>query len=146
MLAAAVDRDDVRVVERGGEPGVGLEARDRAGVLGVLRRDDLQRETAVEIRIARPAYDPDPAAIEHSLDAVSGKGSARFQIGERRCGTIADVSHDGTLAGRSALPSEAVRRPLREYQRVGQHGDGLQVAGTVAAPRHPGERAARDPG
>ena len=51
LLAAAVDRDDVRVLERRREPRLGLEAGDGRRVLGVLRGDDLQRDGPVELGI-----------------------------------------------------------------------------------------------
>jgi hypothetical protein len=77
-LAAAVDRDDVRVLERGRQPRLGLEARDRVRVLGVLGRDDLQRHGAVQVGIRRLVDDAHAAAVEHPLDAIARELRARL--------------------------------------------------------------------
>jgi hypothetical protein len=49
-LAGVVDRDDVRVLEGGGDPRLALEALAEALRLGVLRGDDLDRGAAPELR------------------------------------------------------------------------------------------------
>ena len=49
-LARVVDRDDVRMLERGRHPRLGQEALPERDVLGELRREQLQRDVAVERR------------------------------------------------------------------------------------------------
>ena len=88
VLAAAVDRDDVGVLQRGREPGLGLEAGDRVRVLGVLGRDDLQRHGAVQLRVGGLVDHAHAAAIEHALDAVAGKLGARLESGQAVDGFI----------------------------------------------------------
>ena len=45
-LSGFVDRDDVRVVERGGELGLGQEPLPEVAVLGQLGREELQGDLA----------------------------------------------------------------------------------------------------
>ena len=93
VFAAAVDRDDVRVLQRGRQPRLGLEAGHRVGVLGVLRRDDLQRHGAVELGVGRLVDDPHPAAVEHPLDRVARELRARLQSRQ----AVSRLIHRATL-------------------------------------------------
>ena len=92
-LAAAMDRDDVRVLERGRQARLGLEAGDRVRVLGVLGRDDLQRHGAVQIGVGGLVDDAHPAAIEHALDAVARELRARLEPGQ----AIGGLVHPGAM-------------------------------------------------
>ena len=101
ILAAAVDRNDVRVLERCREPSLRLEAPHGIGVLRVLGRDDLERDGPVEVLVGRSIDDTHPAAIEHALDAIARKDRTGLQ---NRQATTALI-HD-------AIPGGPLRRPL----------------------------------
>ena len=63
VRAEVVDREDVRMRERGDGLGLALEARERVGVRGQLRGEDLDGDLAVELRVARAvdlAHPPAP--------------------------------------------------------------------------------------
>ena len=64
MLEEVEQRDDVRVVERGGQPRLADEAlRERRIV--ALEVEALQHHLAVEGRLADEIHDRHPAACEH---------------------------------------------------------------------------------
>ena len=62
LLARRVDRDHVRVVDRGGDLALAPEARAELVVLGLLGRDHLQRDLALEALVERAVDDAHPAA------------------------------------------------------------------------------------
>ena len=51
-VADVVDAADVRMVQRGDGPRLALEARARIGIAGDVTRQDLDRDRAIEPRIA----------------------------------------------------------------------------------------------
>ena len=54
VLAVVVDRDDVRVAQRGGGLGLLAEARREVGVAQVLGAEELERDVATEpVSVAR---------------------------------------------------------------------------------------------
>ena len=65
-----VDGGDVRVVERGEQMRLALEAPQAVGVLGHLRRQDLDRDVAVEVRVGRAVDLAHPAGAERRGDPV----------------------------------------------------------------------------
>ena len=71
VLAGVVDRDDVRMVERGGELRLAQEALSEAPVLGQLRCEQLEGDLAVERKVVGPVDDAHPAAAEQRLDPVA---------------------------------------------------------------------------
>ena len=79
VLAGLVDRDHVRMVERGGEAWLAQEAGTERLVLGQLRRDQLQRDRALERQVDRPVDDAHAAAADQRLDPVAGEGRARSE-------------------------------------------------------------------
>jgi hypothetical protein len=70
-LADLVDVEHVRVLDRGLEPRLPLEARDERGVLGELRSQDLQRDRALQRGLDRLVDDAHPAAAQHPLDLIA---------------------------------------------------------------------------
>ena len=79
-LAGVVDRDDVRVVDRGGQPGLAQEALAEALVLRELGREDLQRDRPFEREVVGAVDDPHPAPADQRLDPVAGELAARSAI------------------------------------------------------------------
>jgi hypothetical protein len=78
--AEVVDREDVRMRERGDGLGLALEARERVGVGGQLRGEDLDGDVAVELRVAGAVDLAHPAGAERREDFVgpeTGPGSQR---------------------------------------------------------------------
>ena len=71
VLAGLVDRDDVRVVERGGDPRLALEASAETWVLGQLGRDELERDVAVELLLVGEVDDAHAATADQPLDLAS---------------------------------------------------------------------------
>ena len=106
-LLEPVDRGDVRVVERGEEVRLALEAREALGVLRHLRRQHLDRDVAAEVRVGGAVDLAHPAGAEGGGDPV-----VRQRLADQRglpSGTNA-VNCSGNV-GRSA-PAE-VRRIIR---------------------------------
>jgi hypothetical protein len=71
--ARLVDRDDARVLERGGEPRLVEEAHPEALVLGQFGRDQLQRDRPPERQVGRSVDDAHPSAADHRLDLIAGE-------------------------------------------------------------------------
>ncbi len=69
-LAGVVDGDDVRMLERCREPRLAQEALAERAVRGELRREQLQRDVAVEREIVRAVDDAHPTAPDDRLDPV----------------------------------------------------------------------------
>src|SRR5947208_12422357 len=72
-FAGGLDRDDRRVVERRGEPRLPQEALPEADVARELRRQQLQRDVALERKLVRAIDDAHASASEQRVDAVSGE-------------------------------------------------------------------------
>ncbi len=70
-LAAVVDRDDVRVVERGGVLGLAAEALDELVVVPVTAVEDLDRDAAAELLVLGEVDVGHPAGAELALDPVA---------------------------------------------------------------------------
>ena len=69
-LAGVVDRDDVRVLERGGQLGLSEEACPEAIVLRQLGGHELERERALQAHVVRPVDDAHAAPADQPLDPV----------------------------------------------------------------------------
>jgi hypothetical protein len=78
-LPATMNGNDVRVLQRCGQPGFGLEARDGVRVLGVLGRNDLQRHGAVQRRVRGLVDHAHPTAGDDSLDPVAREQRAGLE-------------------------------------------------------------------
>ena len=72
-LARVVDRDDVRMLERGRHPRLGEEALAERDVVGELRREQLQCDVTVEREVVSAVDDAHPAAAEQRLQPIAGK-------------------------------------------------------------------------
>ena len=70
VFAGLVQRDDVRVIDRGREPRLGLESHPEPRVVRELRHEDLQCDLATERELLGEVHDAHPATPEHALDAV----------------------------------------------------------------------------
>jgi hypothetical protein len=70
VLAHVVHGDDVGVVQRGRGTRLAHEALARVGRRGRIRQD-LDRDVAVQVEIARAVDDPHPAASELAVEAVA---------------------------------------------------------------------------
>jgi hypothetical protein len=94
-LFAAVDGGDVWMIQRGERPGFTFEAGQAVGVMREGLGQDLDRDVAVQLRIARAKDLPHPAFANRCgdfVDAEAGAGcergqgvdySARVCVGER---------------------------------------------------------------
>ena len=71
LLAGAVDRDDVGVVDRRRHPRLALEALAEVGVGGAVGGDQLERDGAPEIELDGAVDDAHAAAPRDRLDPVS---------------------------------------------------------------------------
>ena len=70
LTADVVERADVRVVERGDRAGFALEPLAELRVAGEVRRQDLDRDGAIETRVARLVDLAHPARAERRHDFV----------------------------------------------------------------------------
>ncbi len=78
-LVQPEQRRDVGVVECGERLGFALEARQPLGVLAEARRQDLQRDGAIERRVERLPDDTHPALAELLDEAVVQQVRAGFE-------------------------------------------------------------------
>ncbi len=69
-LVQAVDRGDVRVVQRREQACLALEASHALRLGGDSLRQDLDRDVALELRVARPPHDAHPALTDLLGQAV----------------------------------------------------------------------------
>ena len=79
-LFEAVDRRDVRMIQRGEDLGLARETRQAIGVVRERLRQDLDRDIAVQLGVARPEHLPHAALADRRgdfVDAESGAGSER---------------------------------------------------------------------
>ena len=76
-LVDVVDRDDVRVIERGGRPRFPDEAPLAIGIGDRAGSDDLERDGAVQTRVDRTVDDAHPAFAEPGRDRVVRKPGAK---------------------------------------------------------------------
>jgi hypothetical protein len=81
-FAGLVDRDHVRVVDRGQHARLALEAGSEALVGRQLRRDDLQRHRPVERDLRRAVDGAHAALAGHPLDAVAGESLAGCELSQ----------------------------------------------------------------
>ena len=70
-LEVVVDRDDVRVAERAGEPGLAQEAAGDGGLGALQERELLERDVAVELALAGEVDGRHAAAADLAEDLVS---------------------------------------------------------------------------
>ena len=82
LVAGVEDRDDVRVVDRGGDHRLAPEALAEARVLGVLGQDQLEGDLALERELLGAVDDAHVAVADDLLDAAPGEDRAR--AGARR--------------------------------------------------------------
>ena len=107
LLPGAVDRDDVRVVDRGRHPDLAAEALGEVAVGDPLRaRRPSARRGAQARSSRRPVDDAHAAAPRHRFDAAAGEALAWAQVVHAsECDRPAATRTPKTLGGRpSALP------------------------------------------
>ncbi len=138
-LARLEDRDDVRVVERGGDPRLAQEALPEALVVRELGRENLERNGAAEVDVPGAIDGTHAAAAEQDVDFVTPDFSADERIRTLLGRHATNVTHgsrnvyDASLADRREAAGwrlEAVAklrgkglsrasRPALELQRDG---------------------------
>jgi hypothetical protein len=97
VLAGLVHRDHVRVLDRGGDLRLGLEAVSELGVLGVLGRDQLVGNPPLECELGAAIDDPHPAAGDRAVDPVAGDD--RGWAYKARTRRLQHLLHELWLAG-----------------------------------------------
>jgi hypothetical protein len=75
-VADLVDRSDVRVIERAGRARLSQQAGSGVGMAGGLRREELERDPAVEVRIFGQINSTHAARADVAEDPVVRDGSA----------------------------------------------------------------------
>ena len=87
-VAEVVDDEDVRMIERRGGSRLGVEPAQTIGVGGDLRRQQLQRDRTIELRIVRAIDLAHAAGADPRDDAIAADGAAdqlvRGAIASRR--------------------------------------------------------------
>ena len=127
-----VDRADVRMVQRGEHPRLALEAREPIRVARERARQDLDRDVASELRVARPVHLAHAAGAEQRLEVISAEGSTghRRQVADDVAGMRARVwrgiprrtpARSAAIRHRAAAPRPR-DRPPRETPR-GRSGE-----------------------
>ncbi len=77
LLVDFVDGADIGMVQSGSGAGFPLKTLDRLPVTRVLRRQELQRHAAAELRVFRAVDDTHASAAELFQDAIVGDASTR---------------------------------------------------------------------
>jgi hypothetical protein len=72
-LLESVHLCDVRVVERGQQLGLALEARQALAIGGEKARENLHRDIAIELRVAGPIHLPHAASAYCAEDLVGSE-------------------------------------------------------------------------
>ena len=80
VLAEVEHGDDVRVAERRRRPGLVAEAREEVGVLAELGSQELDRDVALELRVARPV-DRGHAALAEQLEQAVASAERAPDLG-----------------------------------------------------------------
>jgi len=81
LLAGAVHRDHVGMVDRGGHPPLALEALAELRVGRAVGDDQLERDRPPEAQLRGPVHHAHPAAAGDALDAAAGEHVTRGQLG-----------------------------------------------------------------
>ena len=76
-LFEAVDRADVGMIQRGEHPRLALEAREPIGMARERARQDLDRDVAPELGVARPVHLAHAARAEQRVQVIPARSSAR---------------------------------------------------------------------
>ena len=136
VLVDLVDRADPGVIERRGRPRLALEALERAGLLGHLHGQELERHVAAELGVLGLVHDAHAAAAELRGDPVVGDGLADHGCISRRHHSLAEA-----LGGYSLSNSGSPWSRLRSGSRLAQLGS-LKPASQafLRAPRDSGFR------
>ena len=75
----AVDRGDVRMIQGGEHFRFALKTREPIGIDRKRRRQDLDRDLALEFRVARPIHLPHSAFADRRRDVVDAETRAGSQ-------------------------------------------------------------------
>jgi len=96
-LAEVIDRDDIRVVEPGQNPGLAVEAFGECGIGGQRLRQELERNQAVEPRLAGLEDDAHAALADDFQDFELWEGIGDFLDARRRVfgGRLASLGWGG---------------------------------------------------
>ncbi len=81
LVARLEDRDDVRVVEGGGDSRLPEEALAEAAVPRELGRDHLERDLAPERQLLGPVDRTHASAADECLDLVAGELAPDYRVG-----------------------------------------------------------------
>ena len=114
----AVDRPDVRMIEGGQHLRLAPEARQALGVGAVELGEDLQRDVAVELGVARPVDLAHAAGAERRLDLVGAEAGAGGE------------GHGGISQREQPLRQLAGVEPAR-LRRLAQRVRGREARATV---------------
>jgi hypothetical protein len=79
-LARVVDRDDVGMLQRGRQLGLGQETFLEVRELGELRSDQLDRDDPLQAQVIRPVDDTHPPAARERLDPIAEKLSPDARV------------------------------------------------------------------
>ena len=102
LLAGRVDRDDVRMVDRGRHARLALEALTEARIARPLGGDQLDGDGPAERQLGRAVDDAHAAAAGDRLDAAAGDLGAWEQIGHTQ---IVTQRHEAAGGGAADGPA-----------------------------------------
>jgi len=106
-LLDRVEGDDVRVVQRRDRPGLVLEPHPALGVVGHVRREDLERDLPAQVASPSPGRPPPSSGPEGTGDFVgteAGAGSSGMSNLDRR---VEQVHHRSLCSALSRSASLA---------------------------------------
>ena len=93
-LAGVIDRDDVGMLEAGGEDRLLQEALPELGVRAPIGLEQLERDVSPQGGLNRPVDGAHAAAADHGLDPIAGGGKGGFDI---------RAPHHGHMVPRTAM-------------------------------------------
>ena len=104
-VAGVIDRDDVRVIERGRDPRLAQEALPERVLVHKLGRQDLQRHLALQPLVLGEVHRAHRPAPDHRLDAVS-RENAPYEIAHRStllpCTVVREAKWNSRFSARCA--------------------------------------------
>ena len=106
----AIDRADVRMIQRGEHPRLPLEAREPLGVARECVRQEFDRDIALELRVARAVHLTHAARTEQGLHLIHTK-SLPFHHQRSLVPSVVAPNHRGSL-------EKALRALVRRQERL----------------------------
>ena len=120
VLSDLVDRDDVRMLDLGGQVRLPLKALPKHRIRCQLGHDHLERDDAVGPSLTRPVHEPHAPAPGDGLDPVSGELVSGPQLAHRmpRYGVLGKLSTGACRRGGQVRGNDRNHAPAARMGRA----------------------------